>query len=292
MKKKLLLTTVFIGLSASGLFAGAWTQPKNNFYFKVGLVSSQASEQFTNKGKTKKLVSENEAYKNKELGATAYLEYGITSWLTGIASFPVKSIQSDTKSFLRESKGVSDLVFSGKVLLNHFFNLKKIVLANQLTVKIPTGYDNTNTPALGSGQTDFDLKILAGGSFHPVPLYASGEIGFRYRTDFPANEIPYAAEIGYTFQKRFLIRGIVDGVFSLGNTDEAFDPSTLSQGKPYFPEAVSYLRTGPSLIFVIKPFLEANIDFTTVVLGKNTLKSREWSFGLAYKFNPKGRKNG
>lgn len=286
MFKKLLSATALLCIGASNLFAGAWTQPQNNFYFKVSMASSKAKKQFTNKGKTATLEQENTPYENRELGFSAYLEYGVTNWLTGVVSLPHKSIESNTKSFIRENKGSGDLTLGARIGFNPLFNLNSpIVTAAQINFKIPTGYDNENVPSIGSGQKDIDLKFMAGTSFYPIPAYFTGDIGFRYRADYPANEIPYYAELGYTFKNRILVRGFIDGVATLGDLDEPFNPAALAAGKPYFPEASSYLKAGPGVIIILKPFLEVNIDYVTMLSGKNTLKTNEVSFGIAYKFS-------
>jgi hypothetical protein len=154
-------------------------------------------------------------------------------------------------------------------------------------VTIPTGYTpdppTVKTPTLGLGVYAVEGALLAGKSFYPVPLYASGQFGFRYRgartsrngdtVDYPP-ELPYMLEVGVNATDWLLARAVLNGVIGLGDPQEitAFSLSPTTQ---------SYTKLGPSLIFNLGDSIQLNVDYLYTIDGINAVKSHDIMVGFA-----------
>lgn len=254
------------------LLAGGWTQKKGDVYAKITTGFVRATEQFKGTGR-KNLVYARQKHPITEFNTSVYVEYGLTDRWTVIGYVPYKDIEIKTADFIRETRGQGDMNFAVKY---HLLDRGPAVFSSQLMMKLPARYDEAHSPALGTGNIDVDLRLLAGYSFWPVPAYASAEVGFRQRFGSQENEIPYFAEAGYTIRDRVMLKVYADGVQTLGSTD-VFDPF-----RP--PTASSFLKVGPGISVKVTAGFEINVDYGNIISGENILKSREFLFGIAYKF--------
>lgn len=93
-------------------------------------------------------------------------------------------------------------------------------------VKLPTGtFENdAETIALSQGQRDWSLLLEVGKSLYPVPMYVSGWVGHRWRTENeeiardPGNEWVFNTALGGSWG-RFRWKLAVDGVFGRPSVD-------------------------------------------------------------------------
>jgi len=152
------------------------------------------------------------------------------------------------------------------------------VLAPYASLKLPTGYDTNNNPALGTGKADLELRLLAATSLHPVPVYLGAELGYRLRGGPFSNQIPYLFEVGVTPHQKLFTKVYLSGTNTLisdgGNTD-AMDSMSMqvSEGdftKVGFNAAVN--AYGPVWV----DFL-----FETIFTGKNTGAGTSLGIGLS-----------
>ncbi len=227
-------------LSADQVLAGAWTQPKGKFYSRISYDYYEADKYFHDggasrsyspgDGKKRDIEYEEDLY-------SLYLEYGVTDKLSLIASLNYKEAEWCYKAggtpFVAVDKvartsGLGDQELG---LRYRIFNTEKGVFSIQAMYKTPEGYDEDDTGPLdiqrGDSQEDYELRLMYGQSLYPaIPGYFNVELGYRWRTQEPADEFKYLLELGIDFTSRFYGRVKLDGSANLGNGEN--DLATLS----------------------------------------------------------------
>lgn len=153
-----------------------------------------------------------------------------------------------------------------------------LAVSGQLTGKFPA-CNKRAQPPLADCQLDGEVRLLVSQGFFPEPgelgqarLYASVEVGYRFRADEPADEIPYVAELGWypwrSERTRVLLKGMLDGVesrpFGGRGAEEDFVKWTLSGRLELGRPVVSQDPTRPRKTSGIE------IGGGTVFAGKNT----------------------
>ena len=103
---------------------------------------------------------------------------GVDAWV----QVPLHSFSFDDAAGSRDRTGLGDTRFylrAGPSLLG----ISTIPIALRGGVKIPAAEFPVDAEVipLTEGQTDWELYLEMGRSFHPAPLYASGWIGYRWR---------------------------------------------------------------------------------------------------------------
>ncbi len=124
------------------------------------------------------------------------------------------------------SNGVGDLELG----VRYSFLDAPVVLSLQGLVKYGELY-GSEAPEIGDGQNDFEIRLLAGKSLWPFPGYAGLEIGYRFRSGAPSDEVRYLAEFGVNFTSRFYGRVKVDGIWGVGNAHSDDPPPELPGGE-------------------------------------------------------------
>jgi hypothetical protein len=269
--------------------AGAWTQPPGSFYIKASFSFSSADEQvkaleaepllsFTDKG----TVWEGAIYLYGEYG----LPVPIPGGLTVFGSLPYKFLEIDSERALRRTEGIGDLTLG--VRWGIPADLGPFVLSLQVDGKIPTGYtanlpEGELIPWLGNGVFELTSSLLVGFSAYPIPIYATGGFGFRYRgadenqfgeIDFE-NELPWSFELGGDILGYVLLRATVDGIVALGDTS-ALEVAALT------PPAADIVRVGGGIIVTLFDHLQINADYNRNVAGTNYLLADGFTFGVAW----------
>ena len=274
----LAICTTYLGLP-SAAFAGAWTQNKGGYYFKVGASYLNSTIDIDADGKQIQKANMGEL---RDLNYSAYLEYGLLDRLTLVSSVPYKRLQ-DTRT-LRDL----DLVITGTALERRwgFGDMEmrlRWLLANQPVVasiaiggKIPLWYDedpNTRVP-LSSKKMDADIRLLLGQSLYPAPIYVTGEIGYRVRGGDVSNEGFYALEVGITVD-RFLFKGYLSGIRTFGTCNPVGEVELIGDQ--------SVLKLSPGVIYRLTDWLELSADMIRIAAGCNTTAGNTFLFGIAFK---------
>jgi hypothetical protein len=196
------------------LQAGAWVQKKKGYYIKISTGYLRATEEYDHLGNKKNIQEDFEIYQNaayEEITTTAYLEYGLIPRLTLVANLPFKvATNSRIESSNYFTGGQRDTSYTttgfGDLELKARLGILTdgpVVVSLQPLVKIPLYKNDAGHPgpALGTGDVDIEAKLLAGSSFHPLPYYLTGGIGYRHRTGKLHDEVVFNAEAGATFEK-------------------------------------------------------------------------------------------
>lgn len=278
----LVITNITAVLYASPAMAGAWSQPDKGAYLKLSYGLSTGTDQYKDRGDVFPLLSEDIAGDFLGMGAFIYAEFGLFPRLTVFGSTAYQQLVLESDFQKATTTGFSDLTLGAR----YQFIDDPAIFSFSMAAKLPTGYSqdlDIMTPTLGNGVYEVDMRLLVGKSFYPFPMYFSAEGGYRYRgqrttslgteVDY-ADELPYAAEVGYSLIDWILVRASIIGVYGLGNP-QSLDIFSLT------PIAQSYTKVGPSVIFTIADRYQLNADYAYTIAGINTVKSHDFSLGFA-----------
>lgn len=190
--------------------AGAWTQAAGSLYNRTSGNRYASEKEFDTDGKRQSLPLHGEFV---DLNVVNYVEYGVTSRFTAIASFVVKRLRSENDVRVIKSWGIGDvdLAVRGKLAEGSFG-----VTALQVVEKFPSGYDTDVVLPLGSGKAETEARLLYARSLGSgFPGYGGLEVGYRWRSGDPEDELRYLAEIGGDLGARFYARAKLDGIRGL-----------------------------------------------------------------------------
>ncbi len=251
-------------LSLSGeVIAGAWTAKEGESYHKVGLNYFSSNENFDFDGDTQNSISD-----FTDVNLTFYMEYGIRDNLTAFLSVPYKQIENklDDGSSAKSS-GIGDQEYG---LRYNFFNDERGVFSLQGLVKVPDLLDEEpGDLPLGNDQVDYEVRFLYGKSLYPKPLYFGLEVGYRFRTQAPSDEIKYMIEIGYNVTETFYLRTKLDGTTSADNADSLVPP-TAGNVNPTLAPAYDLGKLELTAGYKIDDRWSAEFTWSPTVYGQNT----------------------
>lgn len=93
----------------------------------------------------------------------------------------------------------------------------RAALGVSAAVKAPFFYDETKNLPSGDGQVDVEGRVLGAVKFSMFTIGADG--GYRYRADFPADQLVYGGEVGFAYK---IVYGVarLDVYSSMGNEDD------------------------------------------------------------------------
>ena len=272
------ICAVYLGL-ASAAFAGAWTQNRGGYYFKVGASYLNSTIDIDANGKQIQKANMGEL---RDLNYSTYLEYGLLDRLTLVSSVPYKRLQ-DTRTLrdlnsvitgtaLERRWGFGDMEMRLRWLLTD----KPVVASIAVGGKIPLWYEedpNTRVP-LSSKKADADVRILLGQSLYPLPIYVTGEIGYRIRGGDFSNEGFYALEAGITVGQ-FLFKGYLSGIRTFGTCNPVEEVGLIADQ--------SVLKLSPGLIYRLTDWMELSVEMLHIAAGCNTTAGNTFLFGIAFK---------
>lgn len=271
MKRLIIILLTACMLLPTAVTAGAWTRDLNGYFLKLGYDRWFTSERFDTSGvrvpfeEPEAGFVDPSAYRNQAL--RLYGEYGVTRQVTLIAATSYEWIESEGKGIIRRSSGLGDLWISVKGGLLP----GPIVLSIQGDAKLPTGYDETLSPALGNGKVDWGGRMIVGAS--NAVGYATAEVGYLFRGGDLADEIPVNAEVGYSIRPEVGIKAELRSTFT-GQRPRAssaeFDPA-LAESQSVTGSLGVVFRGNPlDLVFTVDHVLG----------GENTLAGTRYTFSI------------
>ncbi len=216
-----------------------------------------------------------------------YGEYGLSDKLTAFIYFPFffrntlneqQLVNSGTTVPGDESNGVGDtnIGISYGIKQNGPF-----VLNTSLLLGLPIGEtEGGDTGLLQSGDGEFNqlVKLNAGYSFYPIPIYVIAGIGLNNRTNDFSDELHINGEVGLTIKSSF---NVAFKVYSLSSFDNG-DADANQNG--IFSNNTEYFAYGPELSYTHNDRFGASITYQGALSGQNILANPSYSFGLHYKF--------
>ncbi len=294
-----LLVLLFISVSIhSNALAGAWTQKKGGYYFKISSNYFFTKNEFNHNGNRVRIFDERISFENasfRDFNVTTYLEYGLTDRLTLVGGLPFKILTSEWDKFLTgdifagseslNTVGFADLAVSGRYAIL----AEPVVVSLQGGFKFPLGYekkpDNDGAP-LGTGDVDVEGHLLFGASLYPLPIYLTTGIGYRHRGGPLHDEIVYSAEVGYNLDK-FLFKVNIDGIQNTTTPpDLAGMPvvTPLPGGGGVLPSVIvgdqHITKISPSIIYSLRKGLAIQGEILHVLAGTNTTSGTMFSLGF------------
>lgn len=267
-----LCTALLVALSASSVFAGAWTREKGKLYDKLGFNVYYADKNFDPDG-GKSDFPNGGTFRDYNLNN--YIEYGLTDNLTLINSLVYKRIDKNETTVDMTTWGVGDIDVAARYKLAEG---NWGILSVQALLKIPSAYDKNDRLPLGNGQFDYEGKLLYGKSLYPhIPGYVNLELGYRFRDGDPSDEFRYLVEFGVDVTKSFYGRLKLDGIYSIDNGNKyAYDgnPTTTNN----FDLGKLELTAG----YKITPAWGLELTFTPPLYGQNTAAGFNYALGIFY----------
>lgn len=245
-------------------FAGAWTLPEGKAYDKLSLNEYSADSYFT------------------DLNIGNYVEYGITDTLSLVNSIYFKQIKSKYDSTASSTTtttttaGMADIEIGLKQKLAEG---AYGIFSHQALVKIPGPYDKKSALPLGNGQFDLEYRFLYGISLWRLfPGYANFEAGYRFRSEAPADEFRYLAEVGVDITKRLYARVKLDGILSANNADRMADQS----GNPTTIYQYDLQKIDSAVGYKLTDNWGLELGYTPTLYAKNTAEGTTYSVGVTY----------
>lgn len=214
--KKIVLPIVaaaaLLAASATQSMAGAWTQPKNGLYEKLGFNYYVSEHTFGPTGDRNRTPNNG---KFTDYNLNNYIEYGLTDNLTVLNALTYKWLRNEGNTFDTTADGLGDVDLGVRYKL---LDGQAGIVSGQVLLKIPGRYENSDPLPLGNAQYDAEFRLLYGRSLYPlIPGYGNVEFGYRWRAQDPADEIRYLVELGFDITKTLYARTKLDGIMSVDN---------------------------------------------------------------------------
>ncbi len=211
-----IVTGVLVTLFSGNAGAQAWVKQRGEYFFKLTSSYLYATEEFNSNGDRQDINGEDVLRTDssfREVAFTAYIEYGLTDHFTLVANVPFKVLTTEEVDAIASGLRSTRVTRTNGGLgdLNLFVRLpivqKSFAMSFQPGIKIPLGYEqnpDNNGPALGSGESDGEVHLIAGWSLYPLPSYLTAAAGYRVRGGDLHDEFLFAAEGGVTLGRLFV----------------------------------------------------------------------------------------
>ncbi len=180
-------------------WTAAWTQPEGKTELIHNVFYYTTDESFDRAGNT--IPQE----RFSKLEYNAYGEYGLREDVTVGASISTQYLRQAAVVGEDDSNlGIADveLFIRQRVWQNDAW-----VVSIQPLVKIAGPYDDRDTPQLGNGQMDMELRGLVGHTFSVAERYhfANLEVGYRKRFENPTDEVRVDGTLGMRFTEDWMV---------------------------------------------------------------------------------------
>lgn len=317
MRKAAIITaSIFIiaaTFCAQTAFAGAWTVPKHKVWSEYYTRWSYGKDSYNSDWKLTSTQSSGvKNFRDIRFTQEPKLEFGVTDWLTALASVEFESARY--KEYQRPTPS-SDVYQEGYTVKNRGckaikvggrwrFMDKPFVLSTQTKVFIYPGYginrgDKANkgpavgayedleySPAIGYGNDSLEQRILIGksGSFpvtktYKLPWYGGAEAGYMWNNRTVASAFVYFLEGGVWPVPWLLLKTELDGYHSNFGTGKF--------GKVYGIWRIGgvwQVFGGDSILRQGNKLFNLEVDYGLTVWGKNTTAFQEFIFKVDTQF--------
>lgn len=296
-----LVTGVLLTLFVGNAGAQAWLQKPGEYFFKLTGSYFYTTEEFNSNGDLQEINAEDELRTDssfREVAFTAYVEYGLTEHFTLVANVPFKVLTTEeveqmTSGFrstkvARTNGGLGDL----KLYIRMPIVQRSFAMSVQPGLKIPLGYEqnpDNNGPALGSGEIDGEINLVAGMSLYPLPAYLSAAGGYRIRGGDLHDEILIGAEGGATFGRLF-VKLRFEGTMNEASPPDVFGETIVTPiagggggiNEVLFGDQDVY-KILPTISYSFGETFEATAEAYHTFAGKNTLAGTTYAVGFTLK---------
>lgn len=273
----ILLTTVLGGIIHA---QSAWNKPKGGGFLKLS-EDIIVSDQFYNAEGSIVDITSTGIYIT-----SLYGEYGLTKKLTGY--FYVPFIRSTLNAQRQINSGITipgdEANSIGDSNIGIAYGIKQqgaFVLNASLTLGLPIGDTRGgDTQLLQSGDGEFNqlIRLNAGYSFYPAPVYATAAIGFNNRTNGFSDEFHLNLEAGVSFIKNLNVALKVNTITSFENGN----PQASQTG--IFSNNLEFVAIGPEVAYDISQSFGVSANVFGAFSGQNILANPSFGIGAYLKF--------
>lgn len=188
-----MLQIFFIACIPAKTFAGAWTLKKGDFFSELSSKFYFTDTKYNKNGSMKKFFY-GSAY--EEYRVELKMHYGITNDINVFFSIPYKWIKYENFMTTDRNKGFEDLSFGLKYrLIEEQDYMAYPTISLSIKGKVPLGYDELESPSIGDGEAEPELRLLIGRLFKNSFINSiGGEIGYQKRKNELPDKIPYFME--------------------------------------------------------------------------------------------------
>ena len=165
-------------------------------------------------------------------------------------------------------------------VLDEFDSTTKPTVTLRAAALIAGSYEVGKIDAIGDDASGLELSVLAGKYLTPG-LTVSGELGYRYRSGEVPDDIWASANVGYSLASFVSVSAGYTATRSRGDLDiggPGFSP-------PRFPEVQEdrdLIKVGAA--FAVASSTSLNLNYGTVVSGRNTTKADVWGISVVTSF--------
>lgn len=203
--------------------------------------------------------------KSRQDQLNLYVEHGLTDDLTLIGNFYYNRVRYDSDTFEGRNSGFGDQELGIRYRLNPPLGDEAWVGAVQALVGIPT-YDEDDTPALGLGGYDFELRYSVGRGYTLGNRngYVDAGAAVRLRTGDPADELRFDISSGIALTDNWMIIGELNVIEGLGNSG--------GRNRMSFIDSTDYDLTKLQLsaLYTLTHDLHFQVGYVEPVFGRNT----------------------
>jgi hypothetical protein len=290
------LVALLLAQDAAGQAAGQpWVRPKSGYYFKFYGSYFLTEEEYNFRGDRQAIDAENSTTSDasfREIAITAYLEYGITDYLTLVSKLPFRILTTEEtltpifmatpREITRSTGNFSDLTLHLRAPILQ----GRLALAVQGGAKIPLGYREVpgqGLPAVGTAHLDGELGMYCGWNFYPVEAYVSAGVAYVARGGELHDQVAYQVQAGYTYRRAFF-KLQLDGI------ESTVAPPDLAGTPVVQPGRVDQLQFGdqnvlkltPVVSYAVTERLSVTGEAYHVLGGENTLAGTTYAVGVVF----------
>jgi protein XagA len=251
------LAAVALLLASGHARGGAWTLPVGARQVIVTGTFVSGDRLFDARGR---LVPVPE-YRKFEL--TPFAEFGVTDWLTAIASTSLLSVSAEGYAGNPRTDRYTGPGYTELGARARLAEIGNTVLSAQSTVRLPGALDDNNRAEIGNTEPEFDGRLLGGIGFSlgAWPSFVDVQAAYRLR----AGPLPNEARLDLTLGTRPL-----PGVLLLAQSFNVWGngewPGVYKRGQ--------YHKLQGSVVVQLTPAWSAQLGLVGTVAGRNALRER------------------
>jgi len=253
--------------------AGAWVAEKGKGYTKVGVSDYSATDFFGEQPDFDEFDGTSVSF---------YGEYGLgNNWGVYTSALYQDIEQTTASGETTSNSGLGDL----DIGLKYQWQANPFVLSTSFAVKLPYLYDEDDALPLGNGQEDYEFRVLLGKSLNQYG-YLGFELGYRFRSGEPSDEIRYLIEYGVNLSDNLYFRTKLDGIESANNADDFITLTGNLSRTPEFDIGKLELTAGWNFGKADDSGKRwgAEITYTDDIFGDETLEGDGFQIGLTRVF--------
>lgn len=206
LKLNKLLVSAFLIIFSHAAMSGAWVPQVGSGYSKIALSEYNADDFFGDDSMSADFSGQNLSY---------YGEYGFAENFAVYGTLLYQNIEQVIgENDKTKSTGFGDTELG----IRYQWQAQPFVLSTSFLVKLPYFYDEEDSLPRGSGETDYELRILLGQSLNKYG-YIGLEAGYRLRGGATSDEYRYLFEYGFSVGQNLYLRTKLDTTNSVDKSD-------------------------------------------------------------------------